>query len=108
MRYHSLIPLTAAAVNLLICVLVASHGLRDRLPRAFTYTTLCIVSWNLAIFSLYYFPDAADAEWWSRIFRVGICLAPASTFHFALVLSGSEHRGWRILLWAGYVTGAVL
>src|SRR5262249_18388899 len=39
---------------------------------------------------------------------VGICLAPASTFHFALVLSGSEHRGWRILLWAGYMTGAVL
>ncbi len=108
MRYHSLIPLTAAAVNLLICILVASQGLRDRLHRTFTYTTLCIVSWNLAIFSLYYFTDPIDAEWWSRLFRVGICLAPATTFHFALVLSASDRRGWRVLLAAGYVIGAAL
>src|SRR5215510_4070965 len=101
MRYHSLIPLTAAAVNMLIAGLVASQGLRDRLHRAFTYATLCIVAWNLDIFSLYYFTEAADAEWWSRLFRVGICLAPPSTFHFALVLSESNARGWRVLLGAG-------
>jgi signal transduction histidine kinase len=107
-RYHCLIPLTAAAVNLLICALVARQGLRDPLRRAFAFGTLCVVGWNLDIFSLYYFTDAADAEWWSRIFRTGICFAPAATFHFGLALSESQHRNWRALKIGGYASGALL
>jgi signal transduction histidine kinase len=108
MRYHCLVPLTAAVANLLICALVVRQGLRDRLHRAFAWMALTIVSWNLAIFSLYYFTDPADAEWWSRVFRVGICLAPVATFHFALTLSESRGALWRVLLGAGYGLAALL
>jgi signal transduction histidine kinase len=108
MRFHALVPLTAALANLLIGALVARQGLRDRLHRAFTANVLTIVAWNLGIFSLYYFDEARQAEWWSRLFRVGICFAPATTFHFALVLSESRGRLWRVLLSGAYLIAALL
>lgn len=108
MQYHSLVPLTAALANLLICALVLRHGMRDRLHVAFAGLTLVSASWDLGIFSLCYFTDATSAEWWSRIFRTGICLGPAVVFHFALVLSQSEGPLWRALRIAAYTTGVFL
>ncbi len=108
MRYHCLIPLTAALANLFICVLVARQGLRDQLRRTFVAMTLAIVAWNLDIFALYYFTDIVQAEWWSRVLRVGICLAPPVTFHFGLVLSEARGRLWFGLLAAGYAVGSIL
>ena len=91
MRYHCVVPLLGAAANILICILVLRQGIRDKLHRAFAWMGLAIVSWNLDIFALYYFTDREQAEWWSRLFRTGICLAPPIVFHFALVLSRSQH-----------------
>jgi len=108
MRYHCLVPLTAALANLFICALVGRQGLRDGLHRAFAIMALAIASWNLAIFSLYYFEDPVAAEWWSRVFRVGICLAPATILHFALALSESRGRAWGGLLGVGYAVAGVL
>jgi signal transduction histidine kinase len=108
MRLHSLIPLIAAVANLLIGTLVLRRGMRDRVHRAFAWSTLTIAGWNLAIFSLYYFPSAEEAEWWSRIFRTGICFAPIAVFHFTSLLVGATGGAWLILLVGGYVAAAVL
>jgi len=108
MQYHSLIPLTAAAANLAMCILVLRQGIGVRLHRAFALSTLAIVCWNLDIFALYHFEDPSAAEWWSRLFRIGICLAPALTLHFSLVLGDSFGPAWRRMLAAAYGTGIFL
>ena len=108
MRYHALVPLSAAVVNLIICVPVLRQGLRKPILRVFALMTLSIASWNLDIFALYYFTDAIDAEWWSRVFRTGICFAPVLSFHSALTLSDSWNRRWAAMLFAGYATGLFL
>ncbi len=103
MRFHCAIPLIAAAANLVIGGLVLRHGHRDRLHRSFAWFTLNVVAWNLGVFSLYYFQDPVEAEWWSRIFRTGIVFAGPSVFHFTLVFVRPSPRAWeRPYLWAGY------
>jgi signal transduction histidine kinase len=108
MRHHALLPLAAALANLVICVPVLRRGVRQPVIRTFAFMTAATVSWNLAIFSLYYFQDAAQAEWWNRVFRTGICFAPVTAFHFAIVIAGTEGRWWRTVLGAGYATSALL
>jgi signal transduction histidine kinase len=106
--YHALIPITAAVANLLICALVLRRGSREPLHRAFAGLTLVGASWDLGIFSLNYFPDAASAELWNRIFRTGICLGPFALLNFAIVLSQSKGRLWRRLLSGSLVAGVIL
>jgi len=108
MRLHALIPLIAAVANLIICVPVLRHGIHRPLLRAFAWMTLTLVAWNLDIFSLYYFTDMDTAAWFSRLFRTGVCLAPAAVFHAILTLSESRGRLWSTLLAVGYVIGAAL
>ncbi len=108
MRYHCLVPLGAALANLVICVVVLRQGVRERLNRAFAGVTLSVVSWNLDIFSLYYFTDSESALWWSNVFRIGICLAPALALHFAIVLSDSRGPAWRRLMLVAYAVGVFL
>jgi len=106
--YHWLIPLLAAGANVTICILVLRLGMRERLHRGFAALTLTSTSWNLGIFSLCFFRDPVAAEWWSRVFRTAICLAPAVVYHFGLILSESESRRARALLVFGYAAGSAL
>ncbi len=108
MSYHWLIPLLAAGANVAVCFLVLRLGMRDRLHRGFAAVTLASASWDLGIFSLCFFSDPASAEWWSRVFRTGICLAPAVVYHFGLLLSPSDRRSARVFLVFGYVAGGAL
>jgi signal transduction histidine kinase len=108
MPYHALVPLTAALANLAIGLLVLRKGLREPLNRAFAMAAAGIVAWNLDIFCLYYFDDAYLADWWSRVFRVGICFAPVTALHFALVLSETRGVVWRGILTGAYATAALL
>jgi signal transduction histidine kinase len=108
MRYHALVPLFAALVNIIICIPVLRQGMRKPLMRAFACLTLVIASWNLDIFALYYFTDAAEAEWWSRVFRTGVCFAPALGLQTAALLAGTWRGPWRLLGWIGYLAGALL
>src|SRR5439155_1575953 len=55
-----------------------------------------------------FFRDPVAAEWWSRVFRTAICLAPAVVYHFGLILSESESRRARALLVFGYAAGSAL
>jgi signal transduction histidine kinase len=82
--------------------------LREPLHRAFAWVTLVGASWDLAIFSLNYFPEAASAEWWNRVFRTGICLAPPALLNFAIILSQSKGRLWQGLLNGSFVAGVLL
>src|SRR5437867_8764676 len=106
--FHWLIPLIAAGANVAMCILVLRLGMRERLHRGFAALTLTSTSWNLDIFSLCFFGDPVAAEWWSRVFRTGICLAPPVVYHFGLILSESDSRRARAFLTVGYVAGGVL
>ncbi len=108
MRYHAAVPLFAAVANLGIAVAVLRQGAQQRVNRVFAAMTLAIVSWNLAIFALDYFPDEATAEFWNRIFRTGICLAPVLVYHMGVALIGQPGRATRSFLIAGYVLGGLL
>jgi len=108
MRWHSLVPLIAAAADLLVCIPVLRQRSRQPIHWAFAWLTLTIAAWNLGIFSLYYFSDPTLAERWSRVFRVGICFSPVASFHLAMLLSGSRGGRWSVVLWTGYVSAAVL
>ncbi len=108
MRYHWLVPLVAAMANLVIGAIVLRHGVRDRLHRAFAWAALALAGWNLDVFSLYYFPDAATAEWWSRVFRTPMCLAPPALFHLTVLLLGFETRAWSVVVSAGYLAAGLL
>jgi signal transduction histidine kinase len=102
------IPLWAAIAETIIGAVVLRGGLRDPLRRTFAAMTFTIAAWNLTLFGLAYFDDPIVAELWSRIFRVGICLAPAATFHFTLELSGTRGRGWQTARRAAYTVGVIL
>jgi signal transduction histidine kinase len=102
------IPLCAGVAEAIIGAVVLRGGLRDPLKRTFAAMTFTIAAWNLTIFGLAYFDDPHIAELWSRVFRVGICLAPAATFHFTLELSGTRGRGWVLARRAAYTVAVVL
>jgi signal transduction histidine kinase len=67
-----------------------------------------MVFWNLDLFSLSYFEDLDSAVRWSTLARTGVCLAPVSVLHLALVLSGSRGRLWRAVLASTYAQGILL
>jgi two-component system NtrC family sensor kinase len=107
MRHHALIPLAAAVANFVICIPVVRRGLRQSPIAAFAWLTLTIVAWDLDVFALYYFTDVHAAEWWSRVFRVGICFAPVAAYQLALAISGTKGRTWRAVMLGGYACAAL-
>jgi signal transduction histidine kinase len=108
MRFHAFLPLAAALANVVICIPALRRGLKEPLIRTFAGMTAAIVSWNLALFSLYHFDDPVTAEWWNRLFRTGICFAPVAAFHFGVSLSDERNTRGRATLVAGYLFAAAL
>src|SRR5437867_5123067 len=108
MQHPWLVPLVAAVADAIICLLVLRGGVRNRALRVFAWMTFNTVLWNLDIFALDYFPDGLSAEWWSQLFRVGVCLAPAAFFHATLVQAESGGRLWNGLLVFTYAVGGLL
>jgi signal transduction histidine kinase len=101
-------PLCAAVFEAVIGAVVLRGGLHDPLRRTFAVMALSIAAWNCTLFGLAFFEDPVVAELWSRIFRVGICVAPAATFHFTLVLSNTKGRGWMTALHVAYAVATLL
>ena len=109
MGYHWLVPLAAAIANFAIGVSILWRGARVATTRAFAWMTATLVLWNLDIFALYYFANESDAEWWSRLFRIGIFLAPVAVFHSTLFITDFQRESWwRRVAIAGHVLGAGL
>jgi signal transduction histidine kinase len=101
MRYW-FVPLLAALANTLLCVLVYRHDRRNPLNRAFALATATIISWNLNIFSLYWFDDPESAFYWSKVFRTGTLLMPPVVLHAFLISSNKWSRLSRAYLAAAY------
>jgi two-component system NtrC family sensor kinase len=104
---HAAVPLIAALANVVIWVATLSQGVSQRMIRIFSVLCLCMASWNLGMFSLYHFPDPESAEWWSRIFRVGMIFAAPVAYHFATAMAPSDSRWPRVVCGLGYVTAAL-
>jgi signal transduction histidine kinase len=104
---HAAVPLIAALANVVIWIATLSQGVSQRVIRIFSVLCLCMASWNMGMFSLYYFPDPESAEWWSRIFRVGMIFAPAVFYHFTTAMAPGDSRWPRVVCLVGYV-GATL
>jgi signal transduction histidine kinase len=106
MGHDWLVPLAAAIANAIIAVIVLARGARGRTTRAFAWLGATAMLWNLDIFALYYFENVVEAEWWSRVFRVGVCFAPVAAFHFTRLLTEYRQPVWRRLDVAGHVVAA--
>jgi signal transduction histidine kinase len=100
---HAAIPLIAALANVVIWVATLSQGVSQRVIRIFSVLCLCVASWNLGMFSLYHFPDPESAEYWSRIFRVGMIFAAPVAYHFANAMTPGDSRWPRVICVVGYV-----
>src|SRR5437899_10489391 len=108
MQHHWAVPLVAAVANAIICLLVLRGGVRNRALRIFAWMIFNTVLWNLDIFSLGYFSDGLSAEWWSQLFRIGVCFAPVAFFHAALLQAESRGRFWTGLLVAASAVPGLL
>src|SRR5262245_36468136 len=107
MGHDWLIPLGAAIANAVIAAIVLVRGVRGSTIRALAWMGIAAAFWNLDIFALYFFDDAVEAGWWSRVFRVGVCCAPVAGFHFTRLLTEYRERAWRRLDVAGHVIAAI-
>src|SRR6185295_15797511 len=54
------------------------------------------------------FDNPVQAEWWARVFRTGICMAPAALLHATFVLADCVRGRWAALLGGLYVGGVLL
>ncbi|HWP67191.1 MAG TPA: ATP-binding protein [Candidatus Limnocylindria bacterium] len=108
MGIHAAVPLIAALANVVIWVATLSQGASRRVIRIFSVLCLCVASWNLGMFSLYHFRDPESAEWWSRIFRVGMIFAAPVAYHFANAMAPGSSRWPRVICALGYLIAAAL
>ncbi|MGH7895611.1 MAG: histidine kinase N-terminal 7TM domain-containing protein, partial [Candidatus Binatia bacterium] len=102
MGHDWLVPLGAAIANLVIATIVLWRGAPGPATQAFAWMGATATLWNLDIFALYYFEDMVAAEWWSRVFRVGVCFAPVAVFHFTRLITEHDRPVWRGLDVAGH------
>jgi two-component system NtrC family sensor kinase len=100
--HYWVVPLLAAIANTLLCVIVYRHDRTNPVNRLFALTTATIISWNLNIFSLYYFNDAAQAFYCSKVFRTGTLLMPPTVVHLFLTFGGPLSRIARAYLIVAY------
>jgi signal transduction histidine kinase len=70
--------------------------------------SLTVVLWNLDIFSLDYVPSAAQALFWSRLFRVGMVLMPPTFLHSAIVFTDTRAKWTQTALLVAYAIATFL
>lgn len=108
MKYHWLVPLISAVLNVLLGVVVLAHDRRVRLNQVFMLMGVALALWNLNNFVFYAIPDPSRALWWGSILRPGTILMPATVLHLALTLAGTPKSLSRWLLGCGYTVSAGL
>jgi two-component system NtrC family sensor kinase len=103
-----LIPFCGAVANAILAVIVLRHGPHKPLNRLFCLVTATIVSWNLNLFSLYFFAGPEEAFYWSTVFRTGTLLMPPAVAHLFLFFGGRWHKLSRIYITFAYVLATIL
>lgn len=94
MKYQWIVPLIAAAGNVVVGVLVLSRNRRHPLNVTFAVLAALLVLWNLNIFGFYFFDTPEAAFRWARVFRVGTLLVPAAVVTFVYVFA-ERREFWR-------------
>jgi signal transduction histidine kinase len=108
MKYHWLVPLISAGLNVVLGVLVLARDRRARLNQVFVLMGVALALWNLNNFVFYAIRDPSRALWWGSILRTGTMLVPATVLHLALTLTGTPKLLSRWLLGCGYTVSAGL
>jgi two-component system NtrC family sensor kinase len=108
MKYHWLVPLISAVLNVLLGVVVLAHDRRARLNQVFLLMSATMALWNLNNFVFYAIHDPSRALWWGSLLRPGTMLMPTTVLHLALVLTGTPKRMSRWLLGCGYTISSAL
>ena len=102
------VPLFAACANAVICFVVYRHDRKSELNQIYCLCTLTLVGWNLNIFSLYFFSNAASAHYWSTVFRTGTLLMPPTVVHTFVVAGNRRSAAMRAYLVSAYVLVSAL
>lgn len=86
MTYQSIIPLLAAACNLVLVAFVSSRPLRRELKSAFTLWGCAIVFWSIGQYFLMTLPifEIHMALLWARVMYLGILFLPVTLVHLTL------------------------
>ena len=94
MTLHSLLPLTALVLNVLLVGITLLRNPGSRLNRVFAYFVTGMAVWNLGSFMLRGSPDQASAKFWEIVIHAGVVLLPAFYYHFVLIFleATTEHR----------------
>jgi two-component system NtrC family sensor kinase len=106
--YQWIVPLFAALANAVLCVFVYSRDKKSHFHQTFSLFCLTVVLWNLDIFSLDYASTAAEAFFWSRLFRVGMLLMPPTFLHCAIIFAQTRSRWIRAILLFNYAVATAL
>src|SRR5437879_13087837 len=91
---HSLLPLIALLLNVLLAVIKLVRNPGSRLNRVFAYFVTGMAVWNVGTFMLRRAPDEVTATFWEIVIHAGVVLLPAFYYHFVLIFleSTTQHR----------------
>ena len=94
MTLHSLLPLIALLLNVLLAVITLVRNPGSRLNRVFAYFVTGMAVWNVGTFMLRRAPDEVTATFWEIVIHAGVVLLPAFYYHFVLIFleSTTQHR----------------
>jgi len=98
---HSLLPLIALLLNVLLAVITLVRNPGSRLNRVFTYFVTGMAVWNVGTFMLRRAPDQAVATFWEVVIHAGVVLLPAFYYHFVLIFleSTTQHRSSLVVVY---------
>ena len=101
MTLHSLLPLIALLLNILLAVITLVRNPGSRLNRVFTYFVTGMAVWNVGTFMLRRAPDQAVATFWEVVIHAGVVLLPAFYYHFVLIFleSTTQHRSSLVVVY---------
>ena len=101
MTLHSLLPLIALLLNVLLAVITLVWNPGSRLNRVFTYFVTGMAVWNVGTFMLRRAPDQAVATFWEVVIHAGVVLLPAFYYHFVLIFleSTTQHRSSLVVVY---------
>lgn len=106
--YFFLVPLAAAAGNLILALVVLRRDPLSPLNRAFGVASASMILWNLNFWAYSAFLDEPTAFFWSRLFRCGTLFMPPTALHFIFVFSGHRPRWVRHVLGSAYAISSAL
>ncbi len=87
MNLHSLIPLTAALVNLVLTLFVLSSGWRSTLNRVYALWGASITVWNVGTACMFFVQSPEAALFWAHFLQFGVIFLPVSLYHLSLLIA---------------------